>query len=95
MRRSTPAAGQWLVDQGVKLLGVDCATPDQALAARTADFDWPVHKILLAHGTLIAENVAGLEPLVGRRVEVFVGALGIRGSDGSPSRIAARAVADA
>ncbi len=90
----TPEAGQWLVDQGVKLLGVDTATPDQALPARSKDFDWPVHKILLSNGTLIAENVAGLGPLVGRRVEVVIGALAIRGSDGSPARIAARATVD-
>ena len=89
----TPEAAQWLVDRGVKLLGVDFATPDQALDARGEGFDWPVHKILLSNGTLIAENVADLEPLAGKRVEVMVGALCIRGSDGSPARIAARPVA--
>lgn len=40
----TPEAGQWLVDQSVKLLGVDTATPDQALPARGKDFDWPSTK---------------------------------------------------
>ncbi len=88
----TPDAAQWLVDRGVKLLGVDTATPDQALPVRSKDFDWPVHKILLSQGTLIAENVAGLAPLVGKRVDVVVGAISISGSDGAPARIAARPV---
>ena len=88
----TVDAAHWLVDRGVKALGVDFATPDTALEKRPADFDWPVHKVLLSQGTLIAENLANLAPLAGERVEVVFGALNIAGADGSPARILARAV---
>ena len=89
----TVEAAQWLVDQEIKLLGVDFATPDLALPKRAADFDWPVHKILLANGVLIAENLADFGALVGQRVEIVCGALNIDGADGSPARILARPVA--
>jgi kynurenine formamidase len=86
----SPEAAQWLVDRGVKLVAIDCSTPDLAAKHRPAGFDWPVHHILLGHGTLIAEHVTGLESLRGRRVEVMFMALNIAGSDGAPARVVAR-----
>jgi kynurenine formamidase len=88
---STEAA-EWLVSRRIKALGVDFATPDAALPRRGLDFDWPVHQILLSNGVLIAENLTGLAPLAGSRVEVVFGALNIEGGDGSPARIMARRV---
>lgn len=88
----TVGAAEWLVSQGIKALGVDFATPDTALAKRPPDFDWPVHQVLLGSGTLIAENLANLTPLAGKRVEVVFGALNIKDADGSPARVIARAV---
>lgn len=85
-------AAQWLVDQGVKLLGVDFATPDLALPKRPPDFDWPVHQILLGNGVLVAENLADMSALADQRVEVVCGALNVEGADGSPARILARTV---
>lgn len=87
-------AAQWLVNQGVKLLGVDFATPDQALPRRGPDFDWPVHQILLANGVLVAENLADCAALADHRVEIVCGALNVEGADGSPARILARTVED-
>jgi arylformamidase len=91
----TLEAAHWLVEQGVKLVAVDFATPDLALPRRGADFDWPVHKILLSQGVLVAENLADCSALADRRVEVFCGALNVEGADGSPARIMARTVEDA
>ena len=88
----TLEAAQWLVDHGIKLLGVDFATPDQALPRRGPDFDWPVHQILLSQGVLVAENLADCSALADRRVEVLCGALNVEGADGSPARIMARTV---
>src|SRR5581483_7571084 len=65
----TVDAAEWLVARGVKLVGVDFATPDLAVDRRPADFDWPVHHVLLAQGVLIAEHLTNLRPLAGRRVE--------------------------
>jgi len=87
------AAAQWLVDHDVKLLGVDFLTPDLAVNRRRADFDWPVHHLLLSHGVLIAENLTNLATLASRRVEVMILALNIEGADGAPARVIARPAA--
>jgi kynurenine formamidase len=86
----SPEAAEWLVEQGVKLIGIDCSTPDLTAHRRPPGFDWPVHHILLSHGTLIAEHITNLESLRGKRVEVMAMALGLAGSDGAPARVVAR-----
>jgi len=86
-------AARWLRDKRVKLLAVDTPTPDIPLDRRPPDFIWPVHRALLAHGILIAEQLANLQTLCGKRVEFLFGPLPIQGSDGSPARVLARPVA--
>jgi len=90
---STDAA-QWMVDHGVKLVGVDCSTVDLAYSKRSAGFNWPVHRILLSHGVLVAEHVTNLRSLSGKRVEVVFMPLKIRGADGAPARVMAREIKD-
>lgn len=85
------AAARWLVEQRVKLLGVDFLTPDLAVDRRPPDFNWPVHRVLLSHGVLIAENLTNLRALAGRRIEAMFLALNIHGADGAPARVIARA----
>ena len=86
------AAARWLLDRRVKLLAVDTPTPDLPLDRRAPDFTWPVHRTLLAHGILIAEQLANLRSLAGQRVEFIFCPLPIAESDGSPARVLARAV---
>ena len=86
------ATARWIVDHDVKLVGVDTPTPDAPVKRRPADFDYPVHRLLLGHGVLIAEQLTNLGSLSGRRVEVVCNALNIAGSDGAPARILARTV---
>lgn len=52
----TDAFAQALVEAGVHMLGLDTPTPDRA--------PFPVHKILLGNGVLIAENLTNLEELL-------------------------------
>lgn len=85
-------AACWLVDLRIKMLAVDTPTPDLPLDRRAPDFTWPVHRTLLAHGILIAEQLAHLEKLSGQRVEFVFGPLPITGSDGSPARVIARRI---
>ena len=87
------AAAQWLVDHGIKLVGVDLMTPDLAVNRRPKDFGWPVHHMLLGQGVLIAENLTNLTALAGQRVEVMLSALNIVGADGAPARALARPLA--
>ena len=84
-------AAQWLVDQKVKLVAVDTATPDLPYDLRPKDFRFPVHCLLLKDGVLISEQIANLHKLEGRRVEFLFCPLSIEGCDGAPARVLARA----
>lgn len=86
---------QWLIDQRIKLVGVDTPTPDMPHARRPAGFDFPVHRLLLAHGVLIAEHLTNLNGLNSKKVEIVCNALNIHGSDGAPCRIIARECSNA
>ena len=88
----TGEAAAWLVEQGAKLVGIDCPTPDLASPLRPPDFAFPVHYTLLSRGILIAEHVTNLAPLVGKRAEIMFLGLNIAGSDGAPARPVARVV---
>lgn len=87
-------AAQWLVDHGTAYVALDVMTPDLPIAQRPDGFDFPVHRILMGAGTLVVENLAGAQSLVGHRVEVIVGALPLRGLDGAPARILARIIGE-
>ena len=84
-------ATDWLIDKGVKLIAVDTINPDLPYDLRPEGFDFPVHCSLLSRGILIAEQIANLKPLSGKRAEFFFGALSIKDCDGAPTRILARA----
>ena len=72
---------QYLVARQVKMVGVDAGNVDNADG-------FPIHKILLAGGVLIIENLTNLEQLVDR--EFNVSALPIKlDLDGAPARVIA------
>ena len=48
---------QFLLDSGIKMLGVDAPAPDK--------MPFPAHKLLLGNGIFILENVANLQELQG------------------------------
>ncbi|MDN5842702.1 MAG: cyclase family protein [Alcaligenaceae bacterium] len=91
----SPTGAQWIIDHKVKMLALDTPTPEMSHEHRGAGFDFPIHKLLLGHGVLVAEHLTNLDPLSGCRVEVMCNALNIRGGDGAPTRILARALNDA
>jgi kynurenine formamidase len=88
----SPDAAEWLVAHQVKLLGIDCSTPDLTAHKRPEGFTWPVHQILLSCGVLIAEHLANLRPLANQRVEAMFLALPVAGSDGGLARVVARPI---
>lgn len=85
-------AADWLVERKIRLLAVDTATPDLAYDRRGPGFEFPIHRTLLKHGVLIAEQVANLAGLVGSRVEFMFCPIPILGCDGAPARVLARPV---
>jgi arylformamidase len=83
-------AARWLVERRVKLVALDVATPDiPERGRRPPGFDWPVHHLLLGAGVLIAEHLANLDRVAGRRFRAFALPIPIVGSDGAPARIVA------
>jgi kynurenine formamidase len=83
------SAADWLVERGVRLLGVDTPSPDKPKPFREPDFNYPVHHILLDRGVLIVENLGILSPIAGQRVRVRVFPVPLVGCDAAPARIIA------
>jgi kynurenine formamidase len=82
-------AAEWIVKKGVKLFGIDCITVDLPTPMRQKGFDFPVHRMLLGNGVLIAENVANLGKIVGKRTRILALPLRVKGSDAGHARIVA------
>lgn len=79
-------ATRWLVDRGVRLLGMDTATPDNPECGLHNPPDSPNHKILLEAGVVLVEYICNLKQLQQQQVELVVLPLKIRDGDGSPVR---------
>ncbi len=88
------AAAQWLVEQRIKMLAMDTATPDIPTHKRPPGFNWPVHHTLLQDGVLIAEQVANARTLAASHAEFLFLPLNIVGGDGAPARVLARPIQD-
>ncbi len=82
-------AAEWIVGKGVKLLGIDCITVDLPTPMRQKGFEFPVHRILLGNGVLIAENVANLGEVTGKKIRILALPLKVKGSDAGHARIVA------
>ena len=83
------AAAEWVVAAGIRLVGIDCVTPELPGRLRSAGYGCPVHMTLLGNGVLILENL-DLRPVACRHCQIFVGALRISGADGAPARVLAQ-----
>lgn len=81
-------AARWLVEAGVRAVGVDTTTPDMHVHRRSSTFDLPVHRVLLDAGVLILENLSPrVHEAVGKQATVHAWPLSIPGSDSSPVRV--------
>lgn len=58
-------AAQWLVERGVRLLGMDTPQADSPNNGRGSDRDSPVHKILLGADVIKLEYMSNLRALGG------------------------------
>ena len=70
-----------MITAGVKLVGTDTCSPDYEPFA--------IHKLLMAHNILIAENLTNLHTLIGSQFEVIALPLSVE-ADGALARIIAR-----
>jgi kynurenine formamidase len=82
-------AAEWMVKKAIKMFGIDCITVDLPTPLRPKGFDFPVHRTLLGNNVLIAENVANLGSIVGKRTRILALPLRVKGSDAGHARIVA------
>ena len=80
----TPDALQWLVDSGIKLLGID--SPGLEIPGSRELIN---HHILFDRGIPLIESLAHLEDLRENRVYVFAQPLPVLGTDAIPLRVLA------
>ncbi|MBN2345656.1 MAG: cyclase family protein [Candidatus Aminicenantes bacterium] len=80
----SPAAAQWLAGLGLKGFGVDTISVDEVDSTAL-----PVHRALFARDMVIIENLASLEPLLGKEFVFSCLPLKIADADGSPVRAVA------
>jgi kynurenine formamidase len=81
-------AAQWLVDGGIRLLGMDTAQPDNPEPGPDAE-DAPIHKIILGSRVVLLEYLCNLDQLTSREITIIALPLKVVGSDGAPTRCVA------
>lgn len=82
-------AAQWLVDTGVRLLGMDTPQADSPKNGRASGNDSPVHKILLGSSIIKLEYLCNLKELLKQEIEIIALPLKIKDGDGAPVRCVA------
>ena len=82
-------AAHWMVERGVRLLGMDTPQADSPKNGRGAERDCPVHKILLGAGIVKLEYMNNLRALKSREIELIALPLLIKSADGAPVRCVA------
>lgn len=84
----TEDVAQWLVEQGVKMVGFDQITPEIAWAKRPKGYQYPMHRTLLGNEIFIMEHL-NLEREVPARMEVLALPVSLTRSNGSQARVVA------
>ncbi len=82
-------ACRWMVERGIKMVALDCLSPDMPLAQRPPDFAYPAHRTLLRAGIPIIENLRNFGAVEGGRFRVLALPLRLRGGDGAQARVVA------
>jgi arylformamidase len=80
------AALQWLVDKGIKLMGVDSGGVELAHDKTHANVN---HLLLFRAGIPVIENLANLDQLTQKRVKTFSLPVPVKGLDAFPLRVIA------
>ncbi|PKN08835.1 MAG: cyclase [Deltaproteobacteria bacterium HGW-Deltaproteobacteria-8] len=84
----TEEAARWLVQGGLRLLGLDAPMPDNPEPAEGAP-DSPIHKILLGSGVILLEYLCNLGALRSPEITLVALPLRVSGADGAPTRCVA------
>jgi len=79
-------ACHWLVDKGIRVLGMDTPMPDNPKNGWGDEIDSPNHKILLGNGIILLEYLCNLKSLRKSEIDLVALPLKIRDGDGAPIR---------
>ena len=82
----TEAAAQWLIDRGVRLLGMETPQVDSPDHGRDCCKDSPVHKIMLGQGAIFVECMTNLQQIEYIHFDLITLPLKIQDGDGAPCR---------
>lgn len=82
----TPDAAQYLIDSGIRILGMDTPQVDSPEHGRNCSPDSPIHKIMLSQGCYFVENLTNLGLLKPGLIHWTVAPLKIYNGDGAPCR---------
>jgi arylformamidase len=85
-------ACHWMVERGIKMVALDCLSPDMPLAQRPPDFAYPAHRTLLRANVPIIENLRNFGAVEGGRFRVLAFPLRLRDGDGAQARVVAESV---
>ncbi len=87
-RAFTVDACEWVLAQGVKLVGLDLPNLEGALSKDYGNMDSPGHLLLLhpMREVLIVENLVNLNQIRAKRFEFYALPLHVKGATGSPVR---------
>ena len=81
-------AAQYLVDSGVKLLGLDTPSPDNSKTPLHAENDSVIHKLFLKNGVILVEYLAASEITdYTAKYQIIALPMKIKNSDGAPARV--------
>ena len=94
----TPSGAQWLVDKGVKTIGVEPFGFEHLYeglevakhySKESPPPHWPAHQIALGNNVYVIEGLGNLGSIVGKRVHFAAMPLAVPGASGSPVRAVA------
>jgi arylformamidase len=84
----TVESSQYLISEGVTLLGMDTPSPDDSRIALGSKDDSMVHKAFLSHGVVLVEYLANLDSLPDfKGWDIIALPMKIKGCDGAPARV--------
>jgi kynurenine formamidase len=82
-------ACKWLMDRGVRLIGMDTPSPDNPKNLGGYDVDSPNHKLLLANDVILVEYLSNMKEIRKNRVMLIALPLRVLRGDGAPARVIA------
>jgi kynurenine formamidase len=80
-------ACKWLIDRGVKLVGMDTPSPDNPRNLSGSEVDSPNHKLLLANDVILVEYLSNMKEIRKNRVTLIALPLKVHRGDGAPARV--------